>query len=187
MTLHVSPDSAHRSAWNNSAELLNVLHDDARDVVAFVEHCSADDLHCLTNVHGIAADIEIFDAVLRHPACDRATALQIFHVCNPHYYEQELAKGRALDSYDDEEDQVFITIIDMAYAQLVKRLDWRGKFDSPALRDWARYPHSAPVHFANWTLPAAILTPTDGVKQNAMIEYRYASIRLTYHAWLMRQ
>lgn len=187
MTLHLSPDTAQRSAWENDAELLDVLKDDAHDVVAFVEHCSGDDLHCLTNVHGVVAEIEIFDAILRHPACDRATALQIFEACNPYYYEQELAKGRALDSYDDEEDQVFITIIDMAHAQLVKRMDWRGKFDCPALREWAQFPRSAPVNFENWSLPAAVLSPTEGKQPRPMIEYRYSSIRLTYRAWLQRQ
>ena len=187
MTLHLSPDAAQKSAWESNAELLDVLHDDANDVVAFIEHCSGDDLHCLTTVHGVAGEVEIFDAILRHPACDRATALQIFENCNPYYYEQELAKGRSLDSYDDEDDQVFITIIDMAHAQLVKRPEWRGKFDCPALRHWHKYPRSAPVNFENWLLPAAVLAPTEGATPNALIEYRYSTIRLTYQSWLMRQ
>jgi hypothetical protein len=187
MTLQISPDTAQKSAWENNAELLDVLRDDSHDVVAFIEHCSADDLHCLTTVHGVIGEVEIFDAILRHPACDRATALQVFENCNPYYYEQELAKGRALDAYDDEEDQVFITIIDMAHAQLVKRLDWRGKFECPALRKWDRFPHSAPINFQNWMLPAAVLAPTEAVQPNAFIEYRYSSIRLTYQAWMMRQ
>lgn len=96
-----------------------------------------------------------------------------------------------MDAYDDEEDQVFIAIIDMAHAhahaQLVKRMDWRGKFDCPALRKWARFPHGAPENFENWLLPAAVLAPTEGALPNAFIEYRYSSIRLTYHAWQMRQ
>ena len=187
MTLHISSDTAQKSSWEDNAELLDVLRDDSRDVVAFIEHCSADDLHCLTTVHGVAGEVEIFDAILRHPACNRATALQIFENCNPYYYEQELAKGRQLEAYDDEEDQVFIAIIDMAHAQLVKRMDWRGKFDCPALRIWARFPHGAPMNFENWLLPAAVLAPTEGALPNAFIEYRYSSIRLTYQAWMMRQ
>lgn len=86
MTLHISSDIAQKSAWENNAELLDVLRDDSRDVVAFIEHCCADDLHCLTTVHGVAGEVEIFDGILRHPACDRATALQIFENCNPYYY-----------------------------------------------------------------------------------------------------
>jgi sulfite reductase alpha subunit-like flavoprotein len=114
MTLHISSDAAQKSAWENNAELLDVLRDNPSDVAAFAEHCTADDLHCLNRVHGVAGEIEIFDAVLHHPACDRATALQIFEAYNPFYYEQELAKDRPLDSYNDEEDQVFVAIIDMA-------------------------------------------------------------------------
>ncbi len=187
MTLHISSDATQKSAWENNAELLDVLRDDPSDVAAFVEHCSADDLHTLNRVHGIAGEVEIFDAVLHHPDCDRATALQIFEACNPHYYEQELVKGKPLDSYEDEEDQVFIAIIDMAHALLSSRLDWRGRFDCPALRTWNQYPHSAPVNFTNWMLPAAVLAPTEGSPTRASIEYRYASIRLTYEAWMMRQ
>ena len=85
MTLHISSDTAQKSSWEDNAELLDVLRDDSRDVVAFIEHCSADDLHCLTTVHGVAGEVEIFDAILRHPSCNRATALQIFENCNPYY------------------------------------------------------------------------------------------------------
>jgi len=187
MDLHFSSDTERKSAWEKGAELLDVLRDDPSDVAAFIDHCSGDDLHCLNRVHGVAGEIEIFDNVLHHPACDRATALQIFDVCNPYYYEQELAKGRALDDYDDEEDQVFIAIIDMAHAQLANRLSWRGKFDCPALRSWQQYPHSAPVNFTNWALPAAVLTATEGQPSRPSIEYRYSSIRLTYDAWSARQ
>lgn len=187
MALHISSDTAQKSTWENNAEFLDVLRDDSRDVVAFIEHCSADDLHCLTSVHGVVGEVEIFDAILHHPVCDRATALQFFENCNPYYYEQELAEGRPLDAHDDEEDQVFIAIIDMAHAQLAKRMDWRGKFDCPVLRKWARFPHSAPMNFKNWLLPAAVLSPTEGTQPTAFIEYRYSSIRLTYHAWQTSQ
>ena len=178
MTLHSNSKSTHDAPL----ELLDMLSDDPTDIIAFITHCTGDDLHCLRTVHGIAGEVEIFDAILHHPACDRATALQIFEACNPHYYEAELRKGRALDSYDDEEDQVFIAIIDIAHGLLNKRLDWRGKFDCAALRAWAKYPHTAPTHFDHWTLPAAALAPTEGQTPVSAIEYRYSSIRLNQTA-----
>lgn len=187
MTLHqtISPDLA--SAWEESSELLNLLRDDPTDVISFIEHSSADDLHQLTTLHGIAAEVEIFDAILRHPKCDRATALQIFEACNPQYYEKELLKGRPLDSYEDEEDQVFIAVIDLAYRHLNSRPDWRGRFACPALRSWRKYPHTSPNTFSLWKLGAAAMHPTEDAMARPSIEYRYSSIRLTYKAWLKRQ
>lgn len=187
MVLQISSTPSRQTDWEKSAALFNVLRDDPTDIAAFVEHCSADDLHCLNRVHGIPGEVEIFDAILHHPLCDRATALQIFDSCNPYYYEQELAKGVTLDTYDEEEDQVFIAIIDMAHTQLANRPDWRGKFDCPALRSWDQYPHSSPAHFKNWTLPQTALQPTDERMPRADITYQFSSIRLTYNAWTSRQ
>ena len=138
-------------------------------------------------MHGIAAEVEIFEAILLHPKCDRATALQILEACNPQYYEKELAKGRALDSYEDEEDQVFIAVIDIAHRQLCSRREWRGKFECMAQRDWDTYPHTSPGTFKHWSLPAAVLSCTEGQPAHPSIAYHYSSIRLTYDAWSMRQ
>lgn len=170
--------STSKSARAAPAELLNMLSDDPSDIIAFIAHCSGDDLHCLTNVHGVAGEVEVFEAILNHPACDRATALQIFDACNPHYYEAELAKGQTLDSYDDEEDQVFIAIIDIVHGALCRRPDWRGKFHCAALNAWSTYPHTSPSNFTHWVLPAAAFAPTEGRTPISAIEYRYSSIRL---------
>ncbi len=187
MTLHQTISPTQASAWEESSELLDVLRDDPTQIIAFVEHCSADDLHQFTSLHGVAAEVEIFEAILHHPKCDRATALQIFETYNPRYYEKELDKGRLLDSYDDEEDQVFIAVIDMAHGVLTQRVNWRGRFACPALRSWRKYPHTSPSTFKHWHLPATVLTPTEENVTRQTIEYRYSSVRLTYNAWLMRQ
>ncbi|WP_458791593.1 hypothetical protein [Yoonia sp. MH D7] len=167
-----------KAVQDTPAELLNMLSDDPTDIIAFIAHCTGDDLHCLTNIHGIAGEVEVFDAILNHPECDRATALQIFDACNPHYYEAEMLKGKTLDSYEDEEDQVFIAILDIVHAVLCRRADWRGRFDCAALRAWYTYPHTSPSTFAHWILPPAVFAPTEGHKPISAIEYRYSSIRL---------
>lgn len=187
MTFHQTISPAQASAWDESSELLDMLRDDPTDIIAFIAHCSGDDLHQFTNIHGVAAEVEIFDAILHHPLCDRSTALQIFETCNPQYYEKELSKGRSLDSYDDEEDQVFIAIIDIAYHQLLSRKDWRARFDCAALRDWINYPHTSPSTFKHWPLRANILMSPEGQTALPSIEYRFSTIRLTYQAWLRRQ
>jgi len=187
MTLHQDISTAQIAAWEQSSELLDVLRDDPTDIIAFIAHCSADDLHQFDCVHGIAAEVEIFEAILHHPKCDRATALQIFEACNPQYYEKELANGRALDSYDEEQDQVFIAILDIAHAMLCNRPDWQGRFGSVALRDWETYPHTSPSTFNHWTLPAAVMIRTQDQRTHPSITYQYSSIRLTYHAWAQRQ
>ncbi len=165
-------------AQDAPAELLNMLSDDPTDIIAFIAHCTGDDLHCLTNIHGVAGEVEVFDAILNHPACDRATALQIFDACNPHYYEAEMLKGHELDSYEEEEDQVFIAIIDIVHAALCRRPDWRGRFDCAALHAWSTYTHTSPSTFTHWILPVAVLAPTEGHAPISAIEYRYSSIRL---------
>jgi len=187
MTLQQTISPAQATAWEETSELLDVLRDDPTDIIAFIAHCSADDLHQITTLHGVAGEVEIFEAILHHPKCDRATALQILEACNPQYYEKELTKGRALDSYEDEEDQVFIAVIDMVHQQLMRRLDWRGKFECMAMRDWAIYPHSSPSTFQHWSLPAAALSRTEGQPARPSIAYHYSSIRLTYDTWSMRQ
>lgn len=187
MTLQQTISPAQATAWEATSELLDMLRDDPTDIIAFIEHCSADDLHQLTTPHGVAGEVEIFEAILHHPKCDRATAVQIFEACNPQYYEKELAKGRALDSYDDEEDQAYIAIIDMAHKELNRRQDWRGKFDCMALRDWETYPHTSPNVFKHWTLPADALSRTEGKPTHPSIAYHYSSIRLTYETWSMKQ
>lgn len=187
MTLHQDISAAQIAAWESASELLDVLRDDPTDIINFITHCSADDLHQFSFVHGIAAEVEIFEAILHHPECDRATALQIFEACNPQYYENELAKGRALDSYDDEQDQVFIAILDIAHAALCRRPVWRGRFECQALRNWQTYPHTSPNTFVHWPLSATILTSTRDLRTNACITYQYSSIRLTYQTWAQRQ
>lgn len=187
MTLQQDISAAQIADWENTSELLDVLRDDPTDIIAFITYCTADDLHEFAMVHGVAAEVEIFEAILNHPKCDRATALQIFEACNPQYYEKELAKGRALDSYDEEQDQVFIAILDMTYAKLCQSFNWRGRFRCMALRDWVTYPHTSPSTFQHWTLPAAVMTSTEDMPTHPSITYRYSSIRLTYKAWSLRQ
>ena len=187
MTLQLRHNTAVRAEWEKTSELLDIFHDDPADIIAFIEHCDAADLHMFTTLHGIEPEIEIFAAILTHPLCDRATALQIFHMCDPYYYEQELSYGRKFEQFTDEEDRVFIAILKMAHKELCKRPAWRAKFDCPALTEWQSRPDCSPALFSNWPLPAAVLAPSENKVPQASIAYTFSTIRLRFETWATRQ
>jgi hypothetical protein len=172
--------------WKESSALLDVFEDKPEDIVAFIEHCSGDDLHVFCRVHGIPAEIQIFEAILNHPQIDRATVLQIFHACNPDYYEKEMAKGRDLSFFDDEEDQVFIAIIELAHNRLCSGVAMSARFRSAALIEWERFPHVSPKAFNRWRLDGPILEPTSDLDAKPMIEYRYSTIQIAFDVWRNR-
>lgn len=172
--------------WKESSALLDVFEDKPDDIVAFIEHCNGDDLHVFSRVHGLKAEIPIFKAILNHPQIDRSTALQIFHVCTPDFYEKELAKGRDLAFFDDEEDQVFIAIIELAYERLKSSVPMTSRFKSAALNEWEKFPHVSPVTFKRWHLDGAVLKPTENLDPKPTIEYRYSTIQLAFDVWRNR-
>ncbi len=187
MTLQISHSPAARADWKKSSELLDMFLDNPDDIVAFIKHCNRDDLHVFTTLHGIEAEIEVFRAILEHPECDRATALQIFHMCDPYYYEQEMAKGYSIDQGLDEEDRVYIEILKIAHNELCRRPAWRGKFDCSALAEWHARPHCSPALFCRWPLPAAVLAPTENKQAQPTIAYTFSTIRLQFETWARRQ
>ena len=187
MPLQPTLSTRNHADWKSQSELLDIRRDDPADVIAFIEHCSADDLHCLRALHGFTCEIAIFQAILTHPLCDRATALQIFHLCDPYYYEQQSRDGQLAFDQMDEEDRVFIAILDIAHEQLSTRMNWRGKFDCPALIEWQLRPNCAPTGLDRWALPAAVLAPTENQPTQPSISYDYTTIRLNYETWSRRQ
>jgi hypothetical protein len=172
--------------WKESSALLDVFEDKPDDIVAFIEHCSGDDLHVFSRIHGIETEIPIFKAILNHPKVDRATVLQIFHACTPDFYEKELAKGRDLSFFDDEEDLVFLANLDLAYGRLTSDKPMSSQFKSPALNEWERFPHASPVNFKKWHLEGPILAATEQQDAKPTIEYRYSTIQLAFDVWRNR-
>ena len=167
--------------------MLDILEDDAADVIAFVQECDAADLHVFTTIHGVEAEREIFAAILNHPKLDRATALEIFHVCNPAFYENELTRGVAEDELAvDEEDQVFLDIMQMAYDRLTKGRPMRKRFSAPCLREWEKFPHVCPTTFKRWPLTSDQIGASDGETPRPSIIYDYSKIKLSYEIWLRR-
>lgn len=169
--------------WKESSALLDVFEDKPEDIVAFIEHCNGDDLHVFCRVHGIPAEVPIFEAILNHPLVDRATVLQIFHCCTPDFYEKEMAKGRDLSFFDDEEDQVFIQIIELAHKRLTSDKPMSSRFKSAALIEWGRFPHVSPINFKRWNLKGPVLAPTCEQDAKPTIEYRYSTIQLAFNVW----
>ncbi len=187
MTLHTSAPADRRAAWEADSELLDVFRDKPTDIIAFVEHCSGADLHGFDMIHGVPAEVEIYRAILTHPECDRSTALNIFEACDPHFYEQQFAKGRTTADMAEPDDQTMIAILDLAHAELCKRPGWRARFACSALAIWQELPERSPVGFSRWPLPAACLTEPEGQILQPMVTYSFSTIRLTYQAWALRQ
>lgn len=187
MTYHILAPQRQRPDWEKGSALLDVLEDDTTDIIALIEHCTAADLHEFDQIHGRPREVDIFHAILTHPDCDRSTALNIFHACDPQYYEQEISKGRKLSDFTDEEDQTYLAILEMAHAALCSRPDWRGRFACRALAIWTHFPDRSPEKFHRWPLPAAVLTAPEDEPIAPIITYCYSTIRLTYTAWALQQ
>ena len=186
MQTYPSPRDSLLVKWKETSALLDVFEDNPEDIVAFIRTCNGDDLHVFCRVHGLPAEVQIFDAILNHPKIDRATALQIFHVCSPDYYEKELAKGNDLSVFDDEEDLVFLQILELAYSRLTSPVPMTSRFKSAALNEWAKFPHVSPVTFKRWHLEGSVLSATAGEQAKPSIEYRYSTIQLAFDTWRNR-
>ena len=185
-SLHNEPND-RRADWEATSALLDLFKDDPADIIAFIDHCSGDDLHSFNHIHGVASEVEVYRTILNHPDCDRSIALDIYQACDPYYYEQEFTKGRKRSDFDDEEELTFLSILDIAHEVLTARPNWQGKFDSAALKHWRAYPDQSPAHFDHWPLPAAVLAPTDRKVPKPSVTYCFSTIRLTYETWSRRQ
>lgn len=187
MTYQTLAPKRQRADWEQGSALLDVLEDNTPDIVAFLEHCDASDLHEFNQIHGRPHEVDIFRAILEHSECDRSTALNIFHACDPQYYEQEFANGRARADLTDEEDVTYLEILDMAHAALCARPNWRGRFACNALAVWHHFPDRSPDGFHTWPLPAAVLTAPEDEPPVPTITYCFSTIRLSYTAWALQQ
>lgn len=185
----MSDSGGLRELWDAEKVLFDVFEDDPAEIVDFIKGCTADELHAFTRVHGVAQEIDIFLAVLSHPKCDRATALCIFDTCNPFSYEQMHTGGTDLDGLrDDEEDGVFLAVIDMAHQRLCANNFASARFHCPPLVEWERFPKSSPAHFKVWPVPAAALGPTAGERErHVRFDYSHSTIELTFEEWQRRR
>lgn len=172
-----------KEAWYVERTLLDIFQDDPKDVLAFIKECDAADLHQFDTVHGVEQEVEIFRAILSHPKCDRATALNIFAACDPVFFERKLKAGVGYDAIEDEEDQVFFQILKIAHTRLAQRESWRGRFSVTPGKEWVM---SHPKTFEHFNLSAATLRPTQNQLAISNIIYEYSVIGLTFEAWKRR-
>lgn len=176
-----------KEAWRAAPALLDVFASEVEELVAFVQTSSKDDLTVFTTIHGIEAELPLFKAILDHPALDRATALTIFHACNPAFYEKELLSGTSYDTLAvDQEDAIFLEILEMAYKRLTTGPAMTGKFQARCLDEWARFPHVSPVFFKRWRLTESDIAPTEGLRPMPSVRYDHSKIRLSFTTWKYR-
>ena len=159
-------------AWRDAPAMFDIMSPELNGLVEFVEGCTKDDLTAFTTIHGVEAELPLFKAILSHPELDRATALTIFHACNPSFYEMELANGTAHDTLAlDREDEIFIEILDLAHERLTKGDAMTSSFSAPCLEEWYRFPHVSPKNFRRWTLEEHHLLPTRGLTPRPCLLY----------------
>lgn len=173
-----------RRSWRATPPLLDVYTSDANDLVAFVQNASKDDLTVFNVVHGFAAEVPLFEAVLNHPDLDRATALTIFHACNPAFYENEISNGTPeADLALDEEDAIVLAILDMAHNRLVNGPSMTSRYAAKCLAEWEKFPHVSPARFKRWPLCSLAMAKTDGLHPNPYVAYDDTKIRLSFDVW----
>lgn len=175
-----------KEAWYAERTLLDIFEDDPTDVVAFIKECDGADLHQFNCVHGLPQEVEIFKAILAHPKCDRATALNIFAACEPAYFDRKISQGVRPADLEDEEDQVMFEILMECRSRLMTRESWRGRYELTVVKGWAAKPETYPGNLKHLTLTPAILRPTQKKPAQSAIIYEYSIIALSFDAWRNR-
>ena len=179
-------DVGLKELWYAERGLLDMFQDDPKDIIAFIKECSTADLHQFDTVHGVEQEVEVFRAILAHPKCDRATALNIYSACEPAYFERRFAKGMTADDFEDEEERVYLAILAEAQQRLLVRQSWRGRYAIKAADFWSARPMSNPVNFEHFKLTPTALRPTKNEDAVSSIIYEYSIIGLSFDAWRLR-
>ena len=131
------------------------LRDAPEAAIGWIRRFTTDDLHAFcSHVLGWESELPLIDAVLAHPAVDRATALNLFGTCSP-VATEEAWKSDGLD-LSEPDTRVFVEVLDRAHARLLR------PFASTRLRDghssdWLRFPNRSPLHLTRWRIPAEVL------------------------------
>jgi len=175
-----------RDRWYAERALLDIFDDDPTDVIAFVMACDGADLHQFNTVHGLPQEVAIFRAILAHPKCDRATALDIFAACEPAYFDRKIEEGLRPADLEDEEDQVMLQVLMEARNRLRSRESWRGRYTVSAAKGWTEKPETYPGNLKHFDLSPATLRPTQNQPADSEIIYEYSIIGLSFEAWRSR-
>ena len=175
-----------KQAWYRDRVLLDICQDQPDDVVGFIKECDAADLHQFSTVQGIKEEVPLFLAILSHPKCDRATALNIFAACDPLYFDKKIETGENLSQLDEEDEAVFWQILMSAYRCLRARESWRGRFVINAEQGWIARPETHPCNLKHLKLSPATLRPAQNQDANSAIIHEYTTIALSFDAWMKR-
>ena len=176
-------DSAQIKKWRAERGLLDIIQDDPVEIIAFIDECSAAELHQFSQILGIRQEIEIYYAILNHPECDRATAINIFMSCDPAYYDHALAQGKDPEEMMDEEDQVYLAIAVAAHAALTSDRVWSSRFRIHDYAQWHKRPHLSPDKYKFFGLPEKMIGPTKCDEAKSPIIVEHATIGLSFEAW----
>ena len=176
-------DSAQIKKWRAERGLLDIIQDDPAEIIAFINECSAPELHQFAQILGLRQEIEIYYAILNHPECDRATAINIFMSCDPAYYDHALVQGKDPEELLDEEDQVFLAIAVAAHAALTSDRVWTSRFRINDYAQWHQRPHTSPQKYKFFSLPQKVLAATKCEEAKSPIIVEYSTIGLSFGAW----
>jgi len=175
-----------KEAWYAERTLLDIFEDDPKDVIAFVSECSSADLHQFNCVHGLPQEVDFFRAILSHPKCDRATALNIYAACEPAYFDRKIEEGVRPADFEEDEDRVMFEILMECRSRLTTREAWRGRFTVEAEKTWMAKPYTYPANLKNLSLTPATLRPTKNEPAQSAIIYEYSIIALSFDVWRTR-
>jgi len=176
-------DSAQIKKWRAQRGLLDIIQDDPAEIVAFIQECTAPELHQFSQILGLRQEIEIYYAILNHPECDRATAVNIFMACDPAYYDHALSQGKDPAEMMDEEDKVFLAIAVAAHAALTGNRDWTSRFRINNYAQWQKRPHTSPKKYQFFGIPEKMLAATKCEDAKSPIIVEHATIGLSFEAW----
>lgn len=180
-------DADPKQVWLAERMLLDVSQDDPKDILAFIKACEAADLHQFDTVHGLPQEVGMFRAILSHPKCDRATALNIFAACQPAYFERLNDQGMRPADLEEDEDKVTYQILLDCYFRLKNRETWRGRFAVNAKYTWAAKPETHPERLKIFRLSPSALRETKNEPAKSAIIYEYSMIALSFEAWQARR
>lgn len=179
------PDLAEE--WFKS-EPLAVLFPDRQKMRDLIADAEADTLHEIAlKVPWDGATDVILD-VVKHPACDHATAWLVYHFAAPDFYEREVrqAGGRpAMSSMDDEVMEILDVIV-ARYAGdgfATRRFSFHEDFPPGNVRiqQEAARARGEPLH---WELPEAAYVDTEDALHEPHYEMVSGDLRLNFPDWM---
>lgn len=178
-----------RKEWSRSTPLVTCDCGPER-ISAVLAGFSADDLHALAHGESVE-DGTLAEAIVRHPLCDRASALEVIHSYSASAYQSYWREGRSEESFSDLDRtlfRAFATVAERAASEGFRTDNFRHNLDlKRRFRETGEPDGYHPQDWVRWRLPAGALKPTGGQWHKPDVSLEGGKVLPRFELWLERR